>query len=357
MIKIITHQNPHLDEITAIWLFDRSGGKKNSEIKIPVRQKNGKIRIPQVQYWNTGGLTPDGRSSEDWEKDGYILIGVGRGKFDEHNDSSNASEKKPDECSATLVADYLGLRQDPVLEQVLKYVLRNDSKGGAMSFELAPMALVINSDPDNHPEDVIEWVFKFLDAKYKEQYHFFNETKKEFESLAQIETINWSNGRELKFVFIESDSEQMGKFARSEFGCNADIVMIKRSSGNVQIFFNQRAGLKTQDLVKILRVEEQIAQYGEIRFSNWYQLASYGTSYDGDVWYAQEGTGAIMNGSKTANGVPPTKLSNERLIFAIRVGLNPDVFWEMCTGKCTTSCIFYKYGLARCKKMRNQEVQ
>lgn len=346
MYTIITHKKPHLDEVVAIWLLRKFG-----ENSFP------RIKEAKVEYWQTGGLTPDGRSPEEWESEGNILIGIGRGRFDEHNDSSSSSERQAGECSATLVAKYLGIEKDPALEQILRYTLNNDSKGSSSPFDLANCIKLFNSQLPGASEIPLEWTAMALDAKYEEQSSFFNETKVEFDKLAKIETIKWANGRIFTFVFIESDSEQMNKFARSEFGCNADIVMIKRSSGNVQIFFNQKTGLKPYDLIKILRTEEQIAQFGEIKFNDWKQLSSYGTSYEGDVWYMQENTQTIMNGSITAK-IPATKMSNETLLFAIRMGLNPDQFEsereEICKkGNCDgKNCPLYKYGLSRCANVR-----
>ena len=342
---IVTHHRPHLDEIVSIWILRKFG-----ESTFPG------VSTAKVEYWSTGGATIDGRTPEEWEADGYILIGVGRGRFDEHCDTTQIAERQNGECAATLVAKALGVYEDPALEGILKYTLSNDSKGSSGPFEIASIVQVMHARSPENPSEAVDWVLRAIDVKYWEQYTFFNATKPEFESLAKIEKIIGPNGRELTFVFLESDNEQINKFARSSFGANADVVAIKRSSGNVQIFFNQRAGIKPFDLIRILRAEEQSIS-GDIICTDWRTLSVCGKAYDGDVWYLMDKTYTIMNGSLTAKGVPPTKIPFEKVLWAIKTGLNPDQFEDQhsiqCrTGKCTKDCSFYKYGLSRCKEVR-----
>ncbi len=342
---IITHIHPHLDEIVAIWLLLLFG-----ELLFPG------VKRAKIVYWDTGGLTPDGRSAEEWEAKGYLLIGIGKGRFDEHSSSQETTERQKDQCSATLVAKALGVDQEPALGLILKYTLNNDAKGSSNPFDVVDRIKLFYSQKPNNPELALNWVFDYMDAKFDEQKGFFNATKEQFERSAKVEKIIGPKEMELTLVSIESDNEQINKYARSDYGINADIVAVKRSTGNVQVFFNQKRGLKPYDLIKILRSEEQIAS-GNIFISDWSQLSTYGKAFDKDVWYFQENTQTIMNGSLTAK-VPPTKLSFEKIIWAIKIGLNPeyfendDCFSDICRGK---ECPFYKYGLSRCRNVRREK--
>ncbi len=337
---IITHIRPHLDEIVAIWLLRLFG-----ESLFPG------VKTSKIVYWNTGGHAPDGRSAEDWEAEGYLLIGIGKGRFDEHSSSEEATERQKDECSATLVAKALGVNQMSELAQILKYTLNNDTKGSSTPFDIATIAKHLGSQYPNNPEIAIQWTIISLNAKYAEQCEFFS-AKSDFEQMT-IETITGPYNKDLVFAYGSSDNEGLNKYARSPYGCNADVVAIKRSSGNVQIFFNQKKGLKPIDLIKILRTKEQIAD-GKIQVSNWNDLGKYGNAYPEDAWYLMANVETILNSSATAIK-PPTKLSLEEVVWSVKVGLNPNCFEESneencLQGKCSgTKCPFYQYGLSRCR--------
>ena len=63
---IVTHSRPHLDEIAAIWILRKFG-----------EQTFPGISTAQLIFWETGGQTPDGRSSQEYDNEGYLLLGVG----------------------------------------------------------------------------------------------------------------------------------------------------------------------------------------------------------------------------------------------------------------------------------------
>lgn len=51
-----------MDEIAAIWILRKFG-----EEKFP-----GVSKAP-IEFWNNGGNTPDGRSADEYERDGILL--------------------------------------------------------------------------------------------------------------------------------------------------------------------------------------------------------------------------------------------------------------------------------------------
>lgn len=344
---IVTHERPHLDEYLAIFLLRKFG-----EEKFPG------ISETKIIYWNSGGQVPDARSANDYEKEGALLVGIGGGRFDEH--PTVDGECKEGECAATLVAKALGIADDPSLEKILKFAVNNDLKAAAHPFDLAYVAKVMHQQYPNNPEIVMDWVMTGLEAKYHEQASFFNETKKEFDKVAEIEVIPCPRGKMLKMATIISDNEQMSKFARSVCGGNIAIIIQKKSSDNVQIYTNRQYGLTLYDVAQILRLTEQEAK-GKIVTKEWKALASEGKVEGAEEWFFHHAGQMLLNGSLTATGVPPTKLSLEQVKEIVRIGINPNVFESNFSDKCKKGicastmkkqCPWYKYGLHRCREIR-----
>ncbi len=341
---LVTHERPHFDEIVAFWLLRKFG----ETIFLG-------ISTAKVVFWATGGGTPDGRSAEEWERDGFLPIGIGGGRFDEHPSTGNG--RKEGECAATLVAKAIGVHENPALELLLKYVLDNDTKGAGHPMDIAHLAtLLYQLYPDN-PEKVMEWVTEGIETKYREQLDFWIGTREEYERVAETEEIACLEDRTLQMVTVVSDSEQMNKFARFQ---GAAVVIQKRSTGNVQIFTNKKFGLVLEDVAQMLRLAEQEAK-GEVVTTEWHELATEGKVPGAEEWFFHEKLQALLNGSSTAKDVPPTSLPLEVIQEAVRIGLNPSVFEPehaydcrrgICTATARTPCPWYSWGLHRCRKIR-----
>lgn len=344
---IVTHERTHLDEYLAIFLLRKFG-----EEKFPG------ISEAKVIFWNSGGQTPDARTANDYEKEHALLVGIGGGRFDEH--PTTDGDRKEGECAATLVAKALGIADDPSLEKILKFAVNNDLKAAAHPFDLAYIAKVMHQQYPNNPEIVMEWVMAGLEAKYHEQASFFNETKKEFDRIAEIEVIQGPRGKSIKMTTVVSDDEQMSKFARSVYGGNIAVVIQKKSSDNVQIYTNRQYGLTLYDVAQMLRLAEQEAK-GKIVTKEWKALASEGKVEGAEEWFFFQAGQILLNGSLTATGVPPTKLSLEKIREIVRIGVNPNAFEARFSDRCKKGicastrkdeCPWYKFGLHRCREIR-----
>jgi len=334
---IVTHESPHFDEILGIWLLRKFGEKVFSGIS-----------TAEIKFWGTGGQSPDGRSAKQYEQEGVLLIGVGNGRFDEH--PAVNGERKEHECAATLVAKALGLRDEPVFERIFKFAINSDLKAENHPFDIASIAKVFYQQTSD-PEEVINWVMKGIGAKYQEQLQFFNVTKKEFEEKADVEEIQGPR-RTIKMVSVVSDNPLMNRFARSVHGANADIVIQKRCSGNVQIFTNTKSGLILYAVAQMLRLTEQELK-NDVRTKDWKMLASEGKVEGAEEWFFQVAGQMLLNGSLTATQVPATKISFEKIKEIVRIGVNPQRFEPKHTERCKRNkCPWYKFGLRRCRQIR-----
>lgn len=326
-----THDNPHLDELVAQWLVERFSGEAFLQ-----------------KYVATEVLT----------------VGIGGGPFDEH--PANGNGRREGECAATLIAKALGIDEDPALEGILKFVKRQDLKGGLQPFDLVDIIRAM-SNTKRPLTDIQVWIFTALDAKYQQQLQFLTVTKEEFMRTAQIEQVVVGT-RTLTLVTVRSDDEQMAKLARSHYGANADVVILQNSSGQTQIFANKKSGLGGcfNDIIRMLRLEEQKARGDVIGTTNWPALEAEGKVERADEWYYLPEGQMVLNGSKTAPNVPPTKLSLERIQEIVRVGINPGAFKPARAGRCQKGfcsssreapCSWYQWGLYRCRGLRRLAAQ
>lgn len=344
---IVTHEMPHLDEIAAIWLLRKFG-----EIIFPG------ISTAKILFWNNGGKTPDGRTAEDYEREGILLVGVGGGFLDEH--ATAAQERKEGECATTLVAKALGVDDDPTLKKILKFVVNNDIKGGEQPFGLASLVKLLHQQYSEDPNKVIDWAVMGIEAEYCNQLEFLGSTREEFKRMAVIEEIIGPAGKMFKMASFESDNKQMSKFARSMHGCCADVVVQRKSSGKTQVFTNKKTGLTLDEVAKMIRIAE-MQKKGRVITSDWKKLSAEGSIPGAEEWHFHIEGQMLLNGSLTATGVPPTKLTLDEIVDIVRAGINPSAFEptrasECTKGNCTSTqkrkCPWYPYGLLRCRQVR-----
>lgn len=145
----VTHLRPHFDEAVALWLVVREG-----ERVFP-----GAMIAPIV-FWPAGPRTPDSRPAEEYHREGWLLIGVGGGQYDEHPNGMRA--RRHGECAATLIAKDLGVREHPRYRAVLDYALGNDASGKHSRWAIAT---AMNSLQYFYKDiEVLEWVQIALQA-------------------------------------------------------------------------------------------------------------------------------------------------------------------------------------------------
>lgn len=341
-IKIIaTHKRAHFDEHLGRWLLQKFGEKEFPAIK-----------DAEVQYWGEQDIK---KAPQEYDTEGILLIGIGGGRFDEHTTREKKGKKK--ECAATLVAKFLGLNEDPLLENLIRFALRTD-KNSSNPSDLAWSVQVLNHKWPNDSEKVFNQILPILDEYYEIQKQFFNETREEFEKKAQIEETQIGN-KNLKLVSIISDDEQVAKFSRSLHGCEAAVTIQKNSKGNVQIFTNKRFYLFFSDVVVMIRIEEQRAK-GKIvvkpktmSVTEYYDyLSREGIVHEAEEWFFHKEIQALLNGSLTKPDVPPTRLSLDEIQRSVKIGVDNTRFYENCDVRRCRNCPWNKWYLRRCRKLR-----
>ena len=161
------HKAPHTDEFVGMWMLKRFG-----------EQKFPGISNAPVIFGDSGV-----REGLSFESSNVIPIGIGGGLFDEHRNNRD-TDRIPGECAATLTAKELGIQEMPELKKLLEYVLKHDSTGKRMDFDLADVVISLNRKyGKTDPKKVINDVFDILDALYEIKEE---PVQKDREALAQI---------------------------------------------------------------------------------------------------------------------------------------------------------------------------
>lgn len=353
---IVTHPRPHFDEMMAIFFLYLFGKKKFLNIEEV-------INSDQIHFYREESL-PDYIKND---LGSYIFLGVGSGLnsipkylFDEHPAAGEKRENK--ETCATLVAKFLGVDNDPILSTFLKEVVSVDLHGNGGDFHLSSTIKRMFEQNYKFPT-VLQSCMTIMTLVYNNQCKFHS-CGEDFQKAHKF-TVN--NGqREIRVVIGETENIQFATYCRSEFGEYQDLIVQKNPSGNVQIFTrrpsneerrNGARDIDLSDLVRVLRIVEMtiVGQSFTPSAQNWEGMVSERVDGAGSIWYFSKA--GILNGSLTAD-VEPTKIPFDEFDKLVQVSLGnsfPSDRVESCSrGVCTHSksnCIFYKYGLTRCRKI------
>ena len=338
--SILTHERPHLDEIVAIWLLRKFG-----------EQRFPGIAAATVTFTSLRKLAEAGLKPEDYEAKGTLLLGVGGGRFDEHPTMEEG--RKAGDCATTLVAKELGINDDPSLAKILRFVRAADVDGSASPFDISYVVKLLHARHPDDPNRVIEWALVAIEAKYQEQLRFFTVVKPEFDAKAKVEEIAVGQ-RRLRIVTIDSDEDGIHKYARSEYGARAAIVIQRRSSGNVAVFGNKQAGVDLREAAKLIRLAEREAKGFDLAPED-ERLLAEGYAPGAEEWFYHKQGQMLLNGSLTQADVPATRLSLDRIAELVKIGIDPGRIKPLCesTGRCVGDvCDWYAWSLARCAKLR-----
>ncbi len=302
--RIATHARPHLDELAALWLVLRFG----------------KLCFPgaaqaSLHFWTSGAM------AADWQPEPTdLLIGVGNSPYNEHPDLMAGRRRKRGECATTLIAQAMGIAGEPELAPILAYAADTDAAPERDTFGLASVVKDLNERFADDPRQVIDIVFKILDAKFYAQRQFHS-CAAEFAKLQQegkatvVETER--GGRHLRIVAAQTGNPKFQSWARWPKGLGAAVVIQQQPSGNVQIVKQDRlVPVATMERIAVsLRLAE--AEVAGIRHGPevLFMVAQEGMWEDGRwfVFKAANGGGVeevkmILNGSHSHPDVPPTLL-------------------------------------------------
>lgn len=309
--KIILPTRPQVDTIAAIFVLQHFGNEKFPGVK------NAAIEI-----WS---VLPVDETEASLNAKGIILIDIGEAAFDHH--------KKTEQITATrLVAEQLGVADDPALAKLLEFTERDDFYGkGTISpdpldraFGLPGLLAALNRLYPNHPTYVAEIAVPFIHAHYMDEHQRAHELPAEFnekEKAGLVQTfIIKQRGKNLKVILIACDNLGMPGYLRSRNGGAYDVVFQRRLSGHVNVLTRPTKRVDLRKLAEQIRLAE--AEYGNKTITTTEQeLQKTGRIKNFPEWYFDPATNSLQNGGANPKDVPPTKIPKEEWPRIARLGL------------------------------------
>lgn len=357
---IITHAQPHLDELLALYFLWSFGSQKF---------------ILENSTWDE--MLASNLGKKTWrDYPGRLFVGCGESPYDEHGKGDLSS-------SCRLVAKDLGLSFD-IFGTLVKQVEHEDRNGaGKTQRHLAAVVKQLFREGYSK-EEVYDWVSKFFDAVHSSErkliakvqgdvmslnlsskaaeddeiyarlnatrrpWFFLNiescakliaqeEGKEEGESWlefglaamqakqkrfkeamevvenGEIYTIHCSvvSGKRIDLVVVESDNDQVGPASRKQ----GFQVCIQKSDDTIIILGDLKFGIKMHGVAAKLRRAELDKQPEKEWKLTGKQLWSEGSIKDVPEWHLHEGNiPNIYNGSLTRPCADPTRLTREEVV-------------------------------------------
>ncbi len=296
---IVFHKNAHrhTDDAACLWI---ARTRPEAEARFPG------ISTAEVIFDGTGGEQYEGKSGDELEAEGFLMFGVGAGRFDEHPGPQNGAKKA---CSFSLFCEEIGISNDPALSKIIEYVAESDRGNSGHPMALGSLAKVMDRLWPNDPMKVFQWQIDALAAKYLEQ-KAFHEAEREYNEKARKHRVG-----KLLVVAITTDNELVNAVTRSQ---GASVVIQQRPMnskvlpGNIMVYTERRARINLADAVATIRQEEQRAKGVSVTTDS-HKLRSPGKMEGVLEWYYLTGGTAdmLLNGSFSAPDTPRTRLSLE----------------------------------------------
>jgi len=301
---VAMYPRPHPDNIVALWLLKEFG----------TEQFPG-ITEAKLEFWNQA---PAGKTADQLEAEGVMLIDLGGGKFDHHQEKHHDDKQT---CATTLVAKYLGVADRPELKKLLEYVRRDDLEGRGIiskdpidrAFGLSAILMNLNRDYPDHPEYVIDVATRIFVAHYHEEYKRKVLMPQEWRDLQQSGRASQftipAGNENLRVVVVESDSKALVGFVRAVGDIQADAVIQRLSTGHTNIVTRQtQRRLNLLPTVAELRKAEA-AKLG-VQLNVTPEQWEKPRRLEGvEAWYFDTAANTIQNGGAAMENIPVTKLS------------------------------------------------
>jgi hypothetical protein len=336
--QILLHTSPHADELLSLILLRHFG-----EEMFP-----GVSTATVTEF--SGGLLKEGDLPEN-----IIALGTGKGMFDEHGKDGNI-------CAATLVADKLGISQNPSLVKILAQTLQEDRNGSSVKNEIPSIVKILHMTKLSL-EEILAWyetifwaeyfheegkcsiglspttlesgyelvkahagqekadVWKALaDLAIEKRQEMFLEAEKQWLENGKRQTLETENGS-LRIGFIESNlilMQSAARFCRPKTRwTKVDLFVQKSSEGNIQIFTDSKLKIDLTNLTRNIRVAE--AKKRGIKIQSIETIAVEGTHPEISMWHLLEGSHTMLfNASLSATMVEPTALTPSELLSIIK---------------------------------------
>ncbi|HMQ01971.1 MAG TPA: hypothetical protein PKD79_02800 [Candidatus Doudnabacteria bacterium] len=297
---VYTHSQPSIDELVAIWVLVQFGWA-NYDVK---------IHFGPVSTFKTKAV------EMKLLKQGKIYLGIGGGMFDEHPTCYRKRVKG--ECAATLLGQFMGIRENPSLSQIFQLALNDDlgigpeDRAGKVlaKFSLPAYIKMMYRNEVWDFEQIKEFAFQMLNEHYECQELFWG-SKGECE-LGESFDLRF-RGKPYSLLKIKSENPKAAEYAIAKL--HYSLVLQIRNSGNWQIFSSKYSDLKTLVPYIAARLKQREACLCGIKYDPT-NLMEEGSLPGLDSIYFFKAGGMIFNGSLT-HQAKPSRLDPHKIPYLI----------------------------------------
>ncbi len=315
--KIALPTRPQPDTIIAIFILKRFGKEHFKGV-----EEADYVFLPRLE---------EGETEESMRKKGIFLFDTGGGEFDHHNKSFKTS-------ASSLIASYLGVKNNPALSKLLQFAERDDFYGKGIisldpldrAFGLSGLIGSLNKKYVSDPEKVIEIILPILDAFLLEEEKRAFEMPKEFEEKmatgkAQVFNIK-QRGKHLKCILIQSDNVSMAGYLRSKGGGGFDVVALRLTTGHVNILTRPLQKVDLRSLAVLIRLQEAEAQGKQLEGEP-DTLSIAGALKEVPEWFYDPATNSLLNGGPNPQNVKPTSIDHLEFTKILELGIS-EALWK-----------------------------
>jgi hypothetical protein len=296
---------------------------------------------------------------------GTLIIGMAGSFLDEHEHHRNGYRRPPNHCAASLTALLTGMDQDPYWQQVLEFVLCDDL-GERFDHTYLDASMTLpnllkygySADKQNAPW-VISYGMKFVEVYYRalKSGRFVENGRPNWsiDFLVELADAEWANRAKVLFIeaaqiveqrvtaaehgiktlaveylqvsggklgvcVIENDLENFQKRVFDKRS-DIDILIMRRETGNVQIFTRRGKAISLAKPAGIIRQMEMKARGRTHPIG--VDFTQPGSILGCQEWFLfqPKNSDMLFNGSLTAPDTPPTRLANDDILKAVTLGL------------------------------------
>ncbi len=304
--RIITHVQPHLDEIVAIRILKKHGNQEFPGVK-----------DAKVEFKSTG-LNVENKTWQQHREEGTLLVGIGGGPFDEH--PTFEEERKAGQSACLLVARALKQDTNPIYKRLIELVTESDLTR-VHEFHIANRLKTRYRLNPGNPEKAISFVNEVLEDWEREQ-QLFVDARADLQNMIQNQTIHKiiiPGIEPLKLAVVESANYKVSAAARS---LRIHVLIQKQTNGHVQIFCDiDRYPFSMRKVVAKLRQAECF--YNGMTEEHIAKMTPAALEKEGKIpeawnWFYQVPGENVLNGAESAPDTPPTKIALPMIVEIVK---------------------------------------
>ncbi len=301
--SIILHEYPDLDAILSSWLMIKFGEEQYSGVA-----NASLVFMPMHTDFFAKG-------EDQIKADGFLALDIGGGKFDNH------ASKVPT-SSAMLVANALGIGNDPSLKKLLNFVHHQDVEGRGLSSR-SPIdhaisfpnilrgLLLIHKDDFN---TVVRLGHNIIDSIYAVEKDWLLALD-DYNKKARV--IKLDNGT--KIIGLDSASTSVMKVGRFKAG---DVVIHRNVTGNIGITITKKGKCDFDPWLLQAARFLRTAEMREINQDISGNLDEIGLNAN---WFLHESCKLLSNGSPKASTVPNTSIPFRTVVVLVAASFSNEI--------------------------------